>query len=402
MLSTKAASRAPVPEPRSGEALELQPLDPEDDREKERVRIRGVLQIAAGVTSLAVAVVAVVAFYRYLGPVFATESQGTTAALPQNDAEQGVSVPQTLDVSSGLVIPVPEPPKVSVAARQEPKQPEPELPQSVRVPLPVASSPPSLDGRLKKRAEGLDESPNKTASWDKVDTLKRQGDAKQQGTAERQVPEGTPPLVKSEDAGNAIQLRETKETIAQMKTLIGRGDFLSAANKAADFLEKGLVETTLKSSEYRELLELRRSAIEKYFRSPFPVRRAPQRTGDLEIAASEYDLMDAYVHADEAAIAREHFVNAERGYEQAISAARQREQVRPDDAKRELQEIKDNLGYLYARWAEYTQDSDILRRAEAAFQESEQLLHFAKDRRSAEKRLTDGRAWIKRTQKRLP
>lgn len=397
MASIKTNSRASVPTPRSGEDLVLQPLDPEEVLEKKRSQVhrdRRVRAIAAVVTSLAVALFAVFAAYRYRSAGFSAKSRGTTAALPKNDADRVAGVPLTLDVLSELVLPVPEPPKFSDGS----KKTEGESPKTPPPPPAVAPRSPRLDDRVTERAAKVEKSPHRPAPWEKVDTPRRHSDAKPQGLADRQVPKSVPPPAKPEEAATAIQVREMKETIALMKTLIDRGAFVEAANNAYRFRERDLELATSHSSEYRELLKLQRAANEQVFKEKWP----SYGTGDLEIAAIDHDLMDAYVRADMPTFAREHFLNAERGYDRAMSVARQRQRAEPKAANRDIQEIKENLGNLYACWAAYKLDNAILRKAEVAFWESEQLLDFAADRSVAKRQLTDGKAFIERTRGRLP
>ncbi len=394
MASTNKALRAPVPEPRSGEDLVLQPLDPDEVLEKRRSQTRRGRAIAGAVTSLVGVVLAVFAAYRYRDSVILTKSRGTTAALPQREAELGENVLLTLDVPDELVMPLPKPPGVD----RDPKKTERESPQTPIAPPALAPVTPRLDEHVKERAAGPKQSFNSPVLSDKLVTPKRDGDAKQRGADGLFPPKSIPAPSEPIEVVSAVQLRETKETITQMKTLIDRGDFVNAANTAHRFRDSNLELPTLNSNEYRELLKLQRTANEQIFKG----RRPAHDTGDLEIAVIDHDLMDAYVRVDMSTFAREHFLNAERGYDRALSAARQREGAEPKVAKRDIQVIKENLGLLYARWAAYKLDYAILRKAEVAFWESEQLLDFAEDLTAAKRRLMDGKALIERTRGRLP
>jgi len=114
--------------------------------------------------------------------------------------------------------------------------------------------------------------------------------------------------------------------------------------------------------------------------------------------------MTSYLRAAKPTFAREYFLNAEQGYDRALSAARQRERTASGGlaAKRDIQQITENLGLLYARWAEHKPDATVMRKADAAFWDSERLVDYAEDPSSARTRLIDGKAIVERIRQRLP
>lgn len=398
MASIKTSSRAPVPEPRSGEDLVLQPLDPEEVLEKRRSRARRARAIAAVATSLAVAVFSMFAAYRYLGSVVSATSRGVTAALPKSDAKLGEIVPQALEVPFERVLPLPQPPKVSGG----PGSVDRNSPQTRSEPPVLDSEPAGIGEPAPGRTADPRKSPNSLAERPKGDTLRNHSDPTKPEIPKRHVPKSTPPPAKPTEPEATIRPQGTKETIARMKVLISKGNFASAANMAGAFRDRGITATTKESNEYRELLKLQRTAIEQHFKSSPNIGRSPTQEVDLAIAVSEHDLMDAYALADMSTFAREHFLNAEQAYERAIVAARQLERTNPMLAKREMQLIKDHLGQLYLRWAEYKLDNAILRDAEVVIWESEQLLDFAENQSAARRELDRAKERIEQTRRRLP
>ena len=197
---------------------------------------------------------------------------------------------------------------------------------------------------------------------------------------------------------------KVKETIAHLTALISKKDFATAMNSAITFCDNHPWLAKTHGSEYRELLKLQRTATEKYFISQASSGRLPTYdTGDLDVATIDHDLMDSYLRAAMPTLASEYFLNAEQGYNQVLSVARQRERTASggSSAKRDIQKVTENLGLLYASWAQYEPDVSILRKADAAFFDSERLLDYAEDPASAKRRVIGGRASIERIRHRL-
>ena len=210
------------------------------------------------------------------------------------------------------------------------------------------------------------------------------------GDKDPQPPDELPPY---ETPDRSVLLRHTQETVASLKALIKNRDFAKAVNTAIVFRNGNSDLAQANGNEYRTLLLLQRTATKEC-----------ATLGDLDVAVIDHDLMNAYLQATMPNFARDFFVDAEQGYERALSAARHRERTASgrSSAKRDIQQINENLGGLYAAWAEHTLDIKVLRKAAAAFEESERLLDYAEDPTSAKKQLKIGRANVERTRRRLP
>jgi len=216
---------------------------------------------------------------------------------------------------------------------------------------------------------------------------------------------GTPVKPAATEKAIPDELLRAKEMITQLTALISRKEFATAINRAGNFRDEYPNVPTLCGKEYRELLKLERTATEQYFKSQVSSGRRPSyETGDLDVAVIDHDLMTAYLQAAMPTFAREHFGNAEKGYGRALSIARQREQsaAGSSSARRAMQQITENLGLLYTSWAEYKPDVSILRKADAAFFDSERLLDYAEDPVSAKSRVEGGKASVERLRRKLP
>lgn len=399
MSTSKRTPRSYVPEPRSGEDLVLLPLDPDEVIGEEKPRSRKTYAALAALTLVCVVILAAYLGWNAASP---QKSAGRTSEPQPDNREQAGNVPQELDLPVGLA------------------QPAAKLPtQANRSGQPASLPPDSLAGisskatempRVGDRVSGPTAAPAKpadSASWVVRETPKQRADTRQQPQqyTERQSLRITLPPASAEEGGNAVQLRRAKEMIAQLSALISRGDFATAVNSAITFRDKNPGLAKAGGNEYRELLKLQRTATEKYFSSQASSGRRPAYdTGDLDVAVIDHDLMTAYLQAAMPTFAREHFLNAEKGYERALAIARQRERTASggSSAKRDIQQITENLGLLYTSWAEYKPDVSILRKADAAFYDSERLLDYAEDPVSAKKRVVDGKASIERVRRRLP
>ncbi len=397
MSTSRSNPRPSVPEPRSGEDLVLLPLELEEVVVEDKPRITRAQAAAVVVT---IACVAMLAAYRYRDSASPLKPASQTPARNQDEIEQAATVPQTLDLPSELALPAPRPAKVSGTSDQQRS--------SMSGPLADTSTPTTTtsgeSGRLRKPAAPAIK-PVESASWVDLEVGKRRVDAKQPQNTERQNIRITPPPATTNEEKTSVQLRNMQETITRVTGLIKNGDFAKAVNTAIAFRDENPGLARSYSSELRELLMLQRTATQRYFSAPNSSGRRPAYdTGDLDVAVIDHDLMTSCLQAAMPAVALEHFKNAEQGYGRALSAARQRERSASgsSSAKKDIQQITENLGLLYASWAEHKPDVVVLRMADTAFWESERLLNYAENPSSAERRLMNGKATIERTRQRLP
>jgi hypothetical protein len=320
-VSTSTNSpRSSVPEPRSGDGLVLQPLEPDE------VVVEDTPQITRAQATAAVALIVCLA-------MFSAYRYWNTASLLK------------------LIIAQPEDRSAPNGSGDKDPQPPDELPPY--------------------------ETPDRSAP-------------NGSGDKDPQPPDELPPY---ETPDRSVLLRHTQETVASLKALIKNRDFAKAVNTAIVFRNGNSDLAQANGNEYRTLLLLQRTATKEC-----------ATLGDLDVAVIDHDLMNAYLQATMPNFARDFFVDAEQGYERALSAARHRERTASgrSSAKRDIQQINENLGGLYAAWAEHTLDIKVLRKAAAAFEESERLLDYAEDPTSAKKQLKIGRANVERTRRRLP
>ncbi len=367
----------------------LLPLDPDEDIVEEKPRVTRAQTTAVVVTIVCVAMFAA---YRCWNSAVMRKPASRKFATSQAESEQVEKLPQALGTSSDRVLPAPKPTNGSDSREQS-----------------ASLTPGRIDGSSSSSRETPREAAATAksadlASWVERESSKRPFDTQQQNT-ERQAPRTVPQQATTQEDVTAVQLRRTKETIARLTTLIRSGDFANAINTAITFHEENPSLAKWYGDEYRELLKLERTATERYFSSPRSSGRRPSYdTGDLDLAVIDHDLMTSYLRAAKPTFAREHFLNAEQGYDRALAAAKQRERTASGGfaAKRDIQQITENLGLLYARWAEHKPDATVLRKADAAFWDSERLVDYAEDPSSARTRLIDGKAIVGQTRRRLP
>ncbi len=367
----------------------LLPLDPDEEIVEEKPRVT-----RAQTTAVVVSIVCVAMFaaYRFWDSAVVRKPSSRKSATGQAETEQVANLPQTLGMSSDRALPAPKPANGSDSREQS-----------------VSLTPGRIDGgssssRETPREAAVTAKSAELASWVERDSSKRPFDTQQQNT-KRQAPRtGLQQATIQEDV-TAVLLRRTKETNARLTTMIRSGDFANAINTAITFHEANPGLAKWYGDEYRELLKLERTATERYFSSSRSSGRRPSYdTGDLDLAVIDHDLMTSYLRAAKPTFAREYFLNAEQGYDRALSAARQRERTASGGlaAKRDIQQITENLGLLYARWAEHKPDATVMRKADAAFWDSERLVNYAEDPSSARTRLIDGKAIVERIRQRLP
>ena len=375
----------------------LLPLDPDEVIVEAKPRIKRV-QVAAVLAT--VVCVAMLAAYRYVDPSSLWKPASRKPATNPGETQQVDNIPQTLDLPSELALPAPKPANGSESR----DQPSSLTPGSFADTSSKSRETPQRTDRVREPA-AAPVNPADSASWIEREAPKRRIDTQPQKSTERQAKRIiTPPSTTKEEA-TSLQLRRTKETIARLAALIKNGDFANAVNTAITFRDgnPGLAKSY--GNEYRELLKLQRTATARYFSAPNSSGRRPAYdTGDLDVAVIDHDLMTSYLQAAMPTFALEHYKNAEQGYDRALSAARQRERTASgsSSAKRDVQQITENLGLLYASWAEHKPDVTVLRKADAAFFDSERLLDYAEDPASAKRRVMDGKAVVERTRRRLP
>ena len=353
----------------------LLPLDPGEVIGEEKPRSRKTYATLVALTLVCVAMVA--AYFRWDAVSPHKSANRTPERQPDND-EQAVKIPQELDLPADPTLPAPKPPK-ELGRSDQPASPPPE-------------------SRVGTSSEATETPRGSDRVRDPIDAPAQPTDSASGVDPEAQ---GRPPASANEEL-TSLQLRQTKEMIAHLIALISKRDFATAVNSATTFRNNnpGLAKTH--RSEYRELLKLERTATKKYFGSPSSSGRRPSYdTGDLDVAVIDHDLMIAYLRAAMPTFAREHFLNAEQGYQRALAAARQRERTASggSSAKRDIQQLTENLGLLYVSWADYKPDESILRKADAAFWDSERLLDYAEDTVSAKRRLVDGKASVERVRR---
>jgi hypothetical protein len=375
----------------------LLPLDPDEGIVEPKPRITRV-QVAAVLAT--VVCVTMLAAYRYVGPSSLWNPASRKPSTNPGETQQVDNIPQTLDLPSDLVLPAPKPENGSNSR----DQPESLTPGHFADTSSKSRETPQRTDRVSEPAASLVK-PADSDSLIAIETPNRRIDTQPQKSTERQAKRViTPPSTTKEEA-TLLQLRRTKETIARLAALVKNGDFAKAVNTAITFRHgnPGLAKSN--GNEYRELLKLQRIATMRYFTvRNSSVRRPAYDTGDLDVAVIDHDLMTSYLQAAMPTFALEYYRNAEQGYDRALSAARQRERTASgsSSAKRDVQQITENLGLLYASWAENKPDVTVLRKADAAFFDSERLLDYAEDPASAKRRVMDGKAIVERTRRRLP
>ena len=397
MSTSKRSPQPYVPEPRSGEDLVLLPLDPDEVLVEEKPRRKRAYATLVAVTLVCFAILAVILD----GDAASLLPSRTPEPRPEN-TEPADAIPPTLVSPADIALPDPNSPK-------EPGRPKPPT-SPPREPLAGTSSKAIESPRESERVRGPAAAAAKPAdspSLVELEAPRQRTDTKRQPqrSPERQNPQPTPPPASAKEEVNAVQLRQAKEMIAQLAALISKRDFDTAMNSAILFRERypDLKESC--GTEYRELLKLQRTAAVKLFKlQASSGRRLSYDMGDLDVAVIDHDLMNAYLQAAMPTFAREHFLNAEFGYDRALAAARQHERTTSggSSATMYVQQITENLGLLYASWADYKPDAGILRKADAAFWDSERLLDFADDPVSAKRRLMIGKALAERVRRRLP
>jgi len=391
--TSRSNPRSSVPEPRSGEDLILLPLESDETVDKDQSWIARGLATAA---VLAIVCGALLTAYRNWSSDSVLRVAGSAPADTTDNTRQVATVPVIIDLSPAAALPAPSPIDVPRSSDQ----------RAASFPgwRDHASASPIRQPREGDRAREPASTPIQLAgSVSSVDPegQRRRLDTTRSQSAQRQGTRITPPVT---GEATSIELRRTRETIATLTALIKNEDFAKAVNTAVTFREANPGLARSHAVEFRELLQLQRTATERYFKAMRSSGRLPaDDTGDLDVAAIDHDLMTLHLQAAMPTFALDHFRNAEEGYNRALSAARQRERSASgtSSAKRDIQQITENLGLLYASWAEHKPDVTMLRKADAAFQDSERLLDYADEPSSARGRLMDGKAILEQARRRL-